>query len=71
MSLYNLLTEDNFFDVQLFVLVGEEDYTSTSVRKRLQYKCKEVANMLSKRQYHILTFIIERETFVQIHNLAT
>lgn len=71
MSLYNLLTEDNFFDVQLFVLVSEEDYTSTSVRKRLQYKCKEVANMLSKRQYHILTFIIERETFVQIHNLAT
>lgn len=27
--------------------------------------------MLSKRQYHILTFILECETFVQIHHLAT
>lgn len=57
--------------MQFFVLVGEVDYTSITIGKRLQYKCKEVANMLSKRQYHILMFIIERETFVQIHNLAT
>ncbi|MEJ7456689.1 HTH domain-containing protein [Staphylococcus saprophyticus] len=27
--------------------------------------------MLSKRQYHILMFILECETFVQIHHLAT
>lgn len=27
--------------------------------------------MLSKRQHHILTYLLEREAFVQIHNLAT
>lgn len=57
--------------VQLFGLRDERDYTPIINSKRLQYICKEVARVLSKRQHHILTFLLERESFIPIHQLAT